>query len=100
MIIDSFGSQKCVPPGGKDRGPLMQARKAEAADSASPSPARNPVEAAPPRPQTDEGDWKQRDTACRRQVDKSLSSPYGIYAQCMEEKGGLVPANQSGQPTR
>ena len=31
--------------------------------------------------------WRADDQACRRQAQTTLSSPYGVYAGCMREKG-------------
>jgi hypothetical protein len=86
MIIDSFGSQKCVPAGGKDRGPVMYSQKTDAVeDDQSRGPSRDPGKGSTPTESHDD-DWKRRDAECRRHVEESLSSPYGVYVQCMQER--------------
>lgn len=80
LITDAFGYPKCVPPGGKD-GEILQ----------DVSPRRYPpMEQETPLPmhviQPADGRSKD-DVICRQYAKESLSGTYGVYSQCMMEKG-------------
>lgn len=97
-IVDAFGYPKCVPSGTKSRGPDKEISATIKADT--PRPTDNTLSTQPAMPTRSDrsGDsrnqasgnserWALDDKLCRRQANDTLSSPYGIYAQCMREKG-------------
>ncbi len=90
LIIDAFGYQKCVPSGPKEGG----------ASEATPSPAPSPVRSgdrveAPVRPTYQSSDGRSKDDeSCRQYAKESLSSTYGVYSQCMKERGWALTPSQ------
>lgn len=82
IVVDAFGYPRCVPPGQKDRGLEREVRGSVTADG--PLMQANP--AVPPTPRSNDR-WIAQDRECRRQAQETLSNPYGVYAQCMQEKG-------------
>lgn len=83
-ILDEFGYYKCVPAGTKDGGSTREMNSSPPqAVTPSQLPATSPPE---PTKQTDQR-WITDDGACRKYAKESLSSSYGIYAQCMQGKG-------------
>jgi len=56
----------------RNRGPLEQEVRVQ-----------TPV--LPPAPQSG-NHWIAQDRECRRQAQDTLSNPYGVYAQCMQQQ--------------
>jgi hypothetical protein len=83
LIVDAFGYPKCVPPGQKDRGPDKEVRGSISADS----PQRQTQPSVPPPAPRSDDRWITQDRECRRQAQDTLSSPYGVYTQCMQQRG-------------
>jgi hypothetical protein len=90
-IIDSFGFTKCVPLGKKGGGVSPEISGTLTREEIQTEPKRDSsaavegtaVEVMPPP----DNRWRADDWACRQQAQTTLSSPYGIYAGCMQEKG-------------
>ena len=91
-IIDSFGFTKCVPFGKKGGGispeisgtlPHKETQAEPKRDSSAAGGEGTPLEDTHPP----DNRWRADDQACRHQAQTTLSSPYGIYAGCMQEKG-------------
>lgn len=84
IIIDAFGYDKCVPAGQKNRGTTTETIAHVTQEA---HPAQKPESHLPkPTEETNER-WAKEDSVCRQHSRDSLSSPYGVYAQCMQEKG-------------
>lgn len=86
-IIDAYGYDRCVPAGGKGSGKTIQpsetvAQVTEETSTTLPSTGR-PTD--PPEERLEE--WIQEDGECREHARSTLSSPYGVYVQCMQDKG-------------
>jgi hypothetical protein len=80
LIVDSFGYHKCVPTGGKERGISIEGIPPGPLEAAS---APHPLlPNAPPNER-----WSQDHQVCRQYAKDSLSSPYSVYMQCMQDKG-------------
>ncbi|WP_447601163.1 hypothetical protein [Nitrospira sp. Nam80] len=90
-IIDSFGFTKCVPFGKKSGGVSPEISgtlthketQAEPKRDSSAAVEGTAVEVMPPP----ENRWRADDRACRQHAQTTLSSSYGVYAACMQEKG-------------
>lgn len=85
-IVDAYGFPKCVPIGRRDRalspevkGEMRRETELVSTDGVAigPSPAASSVE-------DDETPWVAKDRLCRRLAQDTLSSPYGVYTQCMQ----------------
>ena len=83
-IVDAFGYPKCVPVGTKSGRPNPEVRQSVTSEESS-SGKNGVLPSNGPR-QSEEW-WRGEDRECRHQADVSLSSPYGVYAHCMQEKG-------------
>ena len=87
------GSPNCTPvstTGGgsnSDVNPLMSWKE---------HPRQNPADDLPdPSHQSDE-QRRMNDWECRQQAEATLSSPYGVYASCMQEKMSASPGKKAG----
>jgi hypothetical protein len=84
VIIDAFGYNKCVPAGKKDRATTPETI-AQVGRKASPAQR---TDDHPPKPDEQANEpWVREDRICRQHAQDSLSSPYSVYAQCMQEQG-------------
>ena len=83
LTIDAFGYQKCVPSGPKEGGVPE-----ETPPPAPPSFTSGDRVEAPDRPTDHPDDGRSKDDeSCRQYAKESLSSTYGVYSQCMSERG-------------
>ena len=89
LSIDAFGYHKCVPRGAKEGGAFAE-ETPQAVPPHSPSGGRAE---APTRPLYQASDGRGKDDeSCRQYAKESLSSTYGVYSQCMRERGwALIP---------
>jgi len=82
------GSINCVPAGTKDGGLNAEVNQSITQGESSSQKA----ESLPPNPSHQ---WNEQrlveDRECRHQADATLSSPYGVYVTCMQEKGWSSP---------
>ena len=85
LIVDAFGYHKCVPTGGKDRGITIEIPPRPLESAAKPSQENQP--SVPSVPANNE--WNHDHEMCRQYAKDSLSSPYGVYSRCMQDKGWL-----------
>ena len=84
LILDSFGYQKCVPVGTRNGSVEIGTVSSIPADALPlPSAVDQPPLSIAPAPDQ----WKQNHEACRQYSKDSLSNPYSVYTQCMQEKG-------------
>jgi hypothetical protein len=84
LTIDPFGYQVCVPTGTKDGGIFEDTTRPIPPKVPSVDRAKAPV--SPPIDQRNDGRAKD-DEFCRQYSKESLSSTYGVYSQCMKDKG-------------
>jgi hypothetical protein len=88
LTVDAFGYQKCVPRGTKDGGIF---------EVTAPPPPRPSAITVPSGPSADAPTMEQPshpvdgrakdDEACRQYAKESMSGTYGVYTQCMKDKG-------------
>ena len=84
LTIDAFGYQKCVPSGPKEGG--------VSEETPPPVPPSFTVRRLGWKPRLDHcttaDDGRSKDDeSCRQYAKESLSSTYGVYSQCMRERG-------------
>ena len=84
LITDVFGYPRCVPAGTKDGGvppeTILQVPHQVPPDDLTDHPVLQPT----PQPVAGRA---MDDGACRQYAKESLSSTYGVYTQCMQDKG-------------
>jgi len=82
------GYTNCVPVGTKDGGLNPEVNQSITQEESSYQKA----ESLPPNPSPQSNEKRLvEDSECRRQADVTLSSPYGVYVTCMQEKGWSSP---------
>ena len=90
LLVDAFGYPTCVTSDDENTGIASQAVP-EPIETSSPVPSQATEDSSPialGKKSVEENDeWHRGDFACRRRVHDSLASPYGIYEQCMQDKG-------------
>ena len=86
-IIDAYGYDRCVPAGGKGSGKPIQPSEPVAQVKDESSTALSSAGRPTDLPEQRLEEWIQEDGECRQQARNTLSSPYGIYVQCMQDKG-------------
>jgi hypothetical protein len=86
-IIDAYGYDRCVPAGGKGSGKTIQPseRVAQVTEESSTAPTSAGGPTDPSEQELEE--WVKEDGLCRQHARDTLSSPYGVYVQCMQGKG-------------
>lgn len=92
IIIDSFGFTKCVPLGTKGGGanPEISGTLTQTENPLQPkggSAEAGSIQSRPEATGPADDRWRADDRFCRQQAQTTLSSPYGVYAGCMQEKG-------------
>ena len=82
------GYTNCVPAGTKDGGLNPEVNQSITQEESSYQKA----ESLPPNPSHQSNEKRLvEDRECRHQADATLSSPYGVYVTCMQEKGWSSP---------
>ncbi|MCC2642849.1 MAG: hypothetical protein K0S45_3262 [Nitrospira sp.] len=84
LTIDAFGYQKCVPSGTKEGG-IFEGTTRPTPPKVPSGPRANATILQQPRSPLD-GRAKD-DERCRQYAKESMSSTYGVYAQCMRDRG-------------
>jgi hypothetical protein len=89
LIVDSFGYHKCVPVGTKDKGiPIEIVPRAPIEAAGLPPPDNHfPSPVQPPQGSPTNDRWRQDHDKCLQYAKESLSSPYGVYTRCMQDRG-------------
>lgn len=84
LTIDAFGYQKCVPSGTKE-GEIFE-ETPRPVPLKVPSGGRADAPVSQPTYQPSDGRSKD-DELCRQYAKESMSSTYGVYSQCMTDRG-------------
>ena len=88
LTVDAFGYQKCVPRGSKD-GRVVE-EPPPRIPTMAPS-ARNPNPPVVEETRQPVDGRAKDDDLCRQYAKESMSNTYGVYSQCMRDKGWLSP---------
>ena len=82
------GYTNCVPAGTKDGGLNPEVNQSITQEESS----YHKAESLPPNPSHQSNEKRLvEERECRHQADATLSSPYGVYVTCMQEKGWSSP---------